>query len=323
MTAEEFFKLFGLKKEDYIKEYLWNSDRATGFTILKTYPKTKFFQPAVTITGADDTLAMVKVYVTPKENSAIWPVGSTTTKISLYGLDKSPFQEENNDPNAPTKESSEKSSASFLQPINLEEENRYTFNSKEQTFFDIKRKQSITANSLVELVYQDHISTYTSSRGYLLQGKFFLHRLRMKLTEWLGKVFVIIIPTISGRKIDNEAYNLLFRPFPWVKKEGIKDKPVGTELEDYENLIKKINPLTFSFLTGFLLILYWVYYNFCSDFLGIISFIKANKEDQIFSVTLIAFIVLFFNYILPNVLLFMLNVLVKIYAKLSVKRYEL
>ncbi len=323
MTAEEFFKLFGLRKEDYIKEYLWNSDRATGFTILKTYPKTKFFQPAVTIAGADDTLAMVKVYVTPKENSEIWPVGSTTTKISLYGLDKSPFQEENNDPNAPTKESSEKCSTSFLQPINLEEENRYTFNSKEQTFFDIKRKQSITANALVELVYQDHISTYMSSRGYLLQGKFFLHRLLMKIIEWLGKVLVIIIPIISGRKIDNEAYNLLFKPFFWGKIEGIKDKRPGTELEDYENLIKKINPLTFSFLTGFLLILYWVYYNFCSDFLGIIAFIKANKEDQIFSVTLIAFIVLFFNYILPNVLLFMLNGLVKIYAKLSVKRYEL
>jgi hypothetical protein len=323
MTTEQFFNLFELDEKEYIKKYLWSSDRAIGITILKSYVKSKFFKPAVTNSGSDDTLAMLKVYVVPNSKSEIWEVGVSATKISLYGLDKFPSQENPKDPDAPTKESSEKSASYLIQPINLEEQDRFTFNSKDSTFFDKKTKKTVAARFIIDYIYKEHIDTYISVRGYILQGKFLLLRFLMKFIEWLGKFLVAVIPKISGRKINNDAYNLILKPFYWENPTGIKGKTEEVQLQDYDNMLKKINPFTFSFVTGFILIFYILYYNFCSDFLNIISFIKSNKDDQIFSVALITFVVLFFNYIFPNFLLFILNSCVKIYKKLSLKRFEL
>lgn len=330
MTSQEFYNLFNVNEKEYLKKYIWNDDSQTiGFAIIKNYPKGKSFKPAIKKDGSDDTVAMIKVYTFPKEDSReSWVVGATVAKVSLYKIDnpmRFPSEEKPEDIDAPIEESLKKSVDS-PQPIDLEEPNRFTFNFKSQTFFDKKKNITIAPKFIIDYMYKEHIDTYASTRGYILKFKFNINILLIKFIESFSKFLIKTIQIISGRKVENEAYDFLLKPFyfPPVNPRGVKDQiDSNNKLEEYDNLLKKINPFTFSFITSFILILYILYYKFCINFLGLISFVKANKDDQIFSVSIIAFTILFFNYMLPNILLYTLNSCVHLYKKLSSKRFKL
>lgn len=259
-----------------------------------------------------------------KDNNKIISVGVTISKVSLFKLDRQDhfhYDFDYKDPQSPTKESLEKSEKS-PQPINLEENSRFTFNPENNQFFDKKKNKAIKGKDIIDYIYQQHIDTYTSLRGKILRIKMNTSSLLVKVCEAVGKCLIEVIPFLTGRKIENKAYNLLLSPFSFaVDPTKIKDN-VEEKTVDYENMLRKINPFTFSIITTLVLALYILHY-FCIDFLGIIRFIKANGDDQVFSVTLVAFVVLFFNYVLPNILLFLLNSLIKMVRKLYSKRFEL
>lgn len=328
MNNKDFFNLFDLREgNDYTKNYIWDeTQKETGFSIIKTYPENKYFSPTKSRNGQDDDVMLIKVftYGEPKESS-LFSVGATVSKVSLFLLDNAnPFQhrDDGTSPASPIEENIQKSLKS-VQPINLEEMHRFSFDLEKEEFFDKKKKKVVPASFIIEHMYREHIATYSSIRGLKLKTKIKLNNWIIRTVEAVGNLLIKIIPKISGRKIENNAYNIFIKSFAWVNPKGIDDQTGTSNLMEYDNLLRKINPFTFSFVTAFILILYLFYYYFCSDFLNIISFIKANENDQIFSVTIIAFIILFFNYILPNALLFILNLLIKAYQKLSFRRFEL
>ncbi len=145
-------------------------------------------------------------------------------------------------------------------------------------FFDKKKNKVIKAKDIIDHIYQQHIDTYTSLRGKLLRIKMHTASLLVKTCEAIGKALIEIIPFLTGKKIENKAYNLLLSPFSFaVDPTKIKDNVEGKTV-DYENMIRNINPFTFSIITTLVLVLYILHY-FCIDFLGIIRFIKANGDD--------------------------------------------
>ncbi len=326
MNSQEFFNLFGLKDEEYIKNYIWNdTNREIGFSIVKHYPKRKFFKPAVTQNDSIDTVSLIKVYTFPKSETDSWRVGTSISKASLFQLDKpfNPLLENSfSDPDSPTQESLEQSSKG-LQPINLEENDRFLFNAKDKTFFDTKKNIKIQGRFIVDNIYNEHVNTFLSFRGSVLKLRLAINRISLKLLEFIGNFLIAIIPKVAGKKIENKAYNMFIEPFHFVNPAGKDDRISNEGLMPYDDLVKKINPFMFSWMTFFILLIYILYSAFCIDFLHIVSFIKANKDDEVFSITLIVFIMLFFNYILPNFLLWTLNQFIKLSRKWSFKFFKL
>lgn len=92
MNSREFFNLFNLTERDYLKNYIWdNTVRPDiGFALVRTYPPNKRFIPAKKQDGSDDTVMLLKVFLTvrDKENPNKVSVGVTVSKISLFTLDK-------------------------------------------------------------------------------------------------------------------------------------------------------------------------------------------------------------------------------------------
>lgn len=327
MDSNKFYNLFDLKTGEFIKNYIWDQNQPEiGFSITKFYPKdSKFFKPAVKQDGSDDSAVLLKVYIRPNDNLDELPVGLLASKISLYQIDNQDKFLPNydfSDPNSPTEESLKKSSESF-QPINLEEPNRFVFRKSTSTFFDTKKKIIVTGHQMLDHIYNEHCKTIASVRGIWLKLKIKSLNKLIQFLNWIGKVFLVIIPKLSGRKIENKYYNMLLEPFNWANPKGVQDQVNNTDLVSYDDLLKKINPFTFSIVASIILLLYVLYYKFCNDFLGIISFIKYNNDDQVFSVVIITFTVLFFNYMLPNLLLWILNQTIKATRKLSFLRFEL
>lgn len=330
MSSRNFFDLFNLiKDKDYIKEpYIWGENSPDiGFAILKKYPKGKRFIPAQNNTGEDDNLILIKVFLQKaKQKDNKITIGLTISNVSFYKLDnKNIWYEDQFDysnPLCPTKESVVKSKES-TQPINLEEMDRFIYDISENKFYNTKNNKEIIAKNIIRFIYDQHIETIsnTLTNGWL-RFRISFNNILIYTVKWVGDIFIKIIPKLSGKKIENKYHNMFIEPFNWVNTGGVKDVD-NQEIINYDDLLKKINYFVFSVITSLLIILYILKTYYCIDFLKIIDFLQKNKGDQIFSVVMITFVVLFFNYILPNFLLLILNTLILKYRKLSSKRFEL
>lgn len=329
MNSQDFFNLFNLKKGiDYINEpYIWDTTSPNlGFAILKNYPKGKKFIPAKNNLGEDDNIMLIRVFLTgealDKDNVVI---GVDIGNVSLYKLNNPNIFGVYNweDSKCPTKESIEISKKS-TQPIDLTEiRKKFVFNKIDYSFFDKDKNKEIKGQEVIEYIYKQHLETISNSlTNFWFRFRITFFRVMSFVIKWFGELMIKIIPKISGKDIENKYGKLFFEPFQWANPKGIKDIE-NNNLVEYEGLLKKINPFIFSIITIVMIILYVLSNYFGCNFFKIIDFIQKNKGDQIFSVILVAFVVLFFNYILPNSLLFFLNRLVLAYRKLSFKRIEL
>jgi hypothetical protein len=327
MNSQTLFDLFNLQTSEYIRKYVWNTpNNEVGFGIVKSYPKSKQFTPAKKLNGEDDNAILLKafLYRLVDAQEGKYFVGTSVSKISLYQIEKDiHFQQDfdYNDPKCPTKESVTLS-LKGQQPISLEEMDRFELDITTNSFYDLKKKKAVEAKDVINHIYNEHLASYTSIRGRKLKAKVWLNNTLIKITQKTGEPLIKIIPSISGRKIKNDFHNLFYQPFGWETTQGTKENKVG-ELIEYEDLLRKINPITFSFVTTFIVGLYILYTFLHCDLLHIVGFIKANKDDQVFVVVLVAFCVLFFNYILPNILLYILNSLIRLNRKLSFRKFQL
>ncbi len=143
------------------------------------------------------------------------------------------------------------------------------------------------------------------------------------MLEFFGKMLVRLIPPIAGRNIENNSYNLLLEPFYYSNNPNrIKDDNQNDTYIEYDNLIKKINPFLASITASLILILYILDY-LCINIFGVINFIRHNSGDQVFSVVVVTFVILLMNYIIPNFMLFVLNLNIHILNKLRWMKFKI
>jgi hypothetical protein len=124
-----------------------------------------------------------------------------------------------------------------------------------------------------------------------------------------------------SKKLDNKYDSILFS-----KKINFEQR-ADSSAEDsifikYDELFYIHKPIFFS-LTALLIFLYILKEYYRKDILHIIDFFQRNKEDQVFFVSFIIFVMLAVNWLLPRVLLFLLNVMVKIHNWSAFKRVRI
>jgi len=332
ITSQTFYDLFSYDEGSIVKKYIWDQQSPdVGFAILKKYPSKILFIPSKNNSSGDDNLVLIKVFLI-KEKAAgnVVPVGVSASNVSFYKLENPNIWREEQydwqDQNAPTKESIEKSKQSTM-PIDLVEMNRYTFNLSTNKFKDTdKNKDGIDPKAIIENIYNDHTETVKNTlRNKWFRFKISFYRNTAVLFKYLGTVISKSIKFL-GYSLNND-YGIFFVEKFYFTNPNSRDDRNPAELKEeptvhYEELLKINRPL-FLGLTTFIIVLYALKEYFCINFLNIVDFFQRNKEDQIFFISFLLFILIFFNWFLPRLLLKKLNIILKIYRLLTNKKVSI
>ncbi len=327
ITSQNFYNLFEIKDEEIVKSIVWDIGPDIGFSILKKYPDKKLFKPVKNNSGEDDSLMLIKVFImreVVKEGKVL--VGLTISNVSQYKIENENIwfehQYEWGNHLCPTKESMEISKKS-IEPINLEETNSYYLDIENKQFFDIKKpNQPIKGSTLIDKIYTLHLETISRTpKNFYFRARIKFYRILSNITEAIGKLLMRMLKSGFSKKLDNKYDSILFS-----KKINFEQR-ADSSAEDsifikYDELFYIHKPIFFS-LTTVLIFLYILKEYYSKDILHIIDFFQKNKEDQVFFVSFIIFVMLAVNWLLPKVLLFLLNVMVKIHNWSAFKKVRI
>lgn len=238
MTSKDFAKMFGFDEGTLNLNLFLEEVKEVGFSLLKAYPKGGFV-PAKLKSDEDDSFAMVKVGYYPDTENDLVSLFVSASKVSKYRLKHiNDFLGDNlhsNEDDAPTAESVIESEKSW-QPIDLFDNKLFFFSQKEKNFFvKLKNKyQIIDPKEILKYIYSEHISTYTSLRGFAF--KFFLSVNHMLI--WLSKivgVFAIFFLKLCGYKVQVKENGKAFDLYAW-DTSLYKERRTAKRLDSWERV---------------------------------------------------------------------------------------
>lgn len=148
----------------------WAEDsQYEGFSVIRPYPSECGFIPIKRPDGEDDTRVLVKIGYSKN----IIKDDATKLYVSVSKYEEylsNHFQYNFDQPDSPTKEAVDRSAES-LQPLELNDNNRYVYNVKTNKIYDPETKKDVEMGKIVEDIYENHIQTIRSRRGLVLKSK--------------------------------------------------------------------------------------------------------------------------------------------------------
>lgn len=307
--TKEFVEIF----KPFVKEEIipWIGTDAVGLSVLRNYPKGGKFIPAKNKRGEDDSVALIKIgYLLAQENSEhkndkkLFLSVSKASRFLLKGNFDFIFDKDNDD--SPT-EASLKESKGSLQPIDLEESKRYEFNINTKKIKDLEERKNVTPAHVVDEIYDLHLKTLSYSASFF----------RIKM--WIQKVTVNSIgPITDGLKFLN--FQLFGRTMRKTDNFalGIFDTYSFADLIDSTTEKIKIFgsdfPITNQTARTFILVILIVFlinYFYDYDVLGFVNLSQKATGNPLFQASLIGSLLIFFDKILPYLVLVIINFLIK------------
>lgn len=301
-------KLVGLfKPSDSDEVIIWSDDKEyAGFSVLRSYEENTGFFPAMTKSGKEDTKALIKIGVhilekTEKKLSLFLSVSKFSKyRSSHFGIDF-------DDPDAPTKDSLNESEKS-KQPIDIEERERFSLIIDSFSFIDEKTNKIISANDIIDYMYDLHIKTISSGKGYILKAKLSSREL---VCNRIIPFFVIISKKslkIFGKEIvdDKEDFTVgLFKSYNFTK-HIITRYPYSLPFFSSDVRVSLIN----IFWIALSLLAFWFY-----D--------PAGKDiSEVFSIALSIVFVAIFEFFIPFIIMCFVNSMIILRTKLETKRFK-
>lgn len=317
-NSSNLFNVFNLQDNSYIKNWIWQ-DRpdSFGFSLIKNFPdKKSSYKPALTKTGQKDSVVLIKIAALPQEAvEGGYPVFLSVSTVSRYLVERPdlvPTEYNFSDEDSPTEESLLISSKS-RQPISLTDQTKYRFNYEQNSFYDLEEGRTATGTEVVDYIYNKHIATLNNTTGLLLRTKSYMKgKVSIGLFHTAKGLSLTILP-ITGRTIKNKYDNMPIASFHYAADpRDLEDiTQSGSKLLNLESLLK-VTPLA-AFLSSFTVIaLFVISFYLNKNPFQIIPFFEKYKDSEVFSVALIVLIVIFWNRILPFILLKLLNSLIKL-----------
>lgn len=276
----------------------WDEDpQYMGFSVLRKYPRDKGFIPAITNSGLDDTVALIKVgCLFVNDTTKKIPLIVSVSKHSQYKYNH--FGINFDDANAPTKNSLEESELS-KQPIDLEENSRY-FLQDTGNIFDEKTQKIVSIKSVVDNIYQEHVETIYSRKSVIFKTKLSIKKyasdkiipLFIKGIKFLLKVF--------GKELSSGLGLVgIYEPYTFKQLEAIY--PYSFPFFKTDVRISILNVTWISLLSVY------IWYRF-------LSFKTINET---FSLAIVILIFILFEYLIPMLLFGIINILIWLRFKLD------
>jgi hypothetical protein len=270
--------------------------------VVRDYPEDCGFIPAVNKNGDKDTKILIKIGF-DLDNKKDDKVGLTLTASKFSRYAENHFGYDFNDEASPTKESLDASNKS-LKPIDLEEKERYILNLKSGQIIDRQSKDKIvTMNEVVEDFYKQHLSTIKGIKANLFKIK-----LKTKEKIW-HLLYGFIERTIKNLEKLNQ--HLFGKSIIKNSSEGIWEPYKCTSLTStypdvipFFNSTLKISKVNIIWIAITLLVIWF-------------KFISIRDMNETFTIALLILLVLFFDFIVPRFVLFIINLFIKLRKKLG------
>ncbi|OGD78645.1 hypothetical protein A2368_01905 [Candidatus Collierbacteria bacterium RIFOXYB1_FULL_49_13] len=310
-TSNSFIQLFSPKRDE--KFILWNNKDTVGLSLLKQYTDKGLYCPAKTVDGTHDSVALIRIgYYVSEIKDGVVPIIVNINHTSKYLMDNH-WNYDFNDSRSPTKESLERSKSS-RQPIDLEDTSRYFYNINKNKIFDTEKQKFVTARFLVNDIYRKHLDTLTNLTFRLKIAS--RHGIVESIPHVTGLMEKINLK-LFGRTIrDSKDFAVgIFKPYPYSDLVSLSPDRInilGTDLP--------ITNQTARTFVIFWLLLYLLKTYTKFDLLGLVGLIEGVTSGFFLTIIVSAFLV-FFDYVLPLVILYLENCLIKLklYLMLRVK----
>ena len=309
-NAEEFKKFFDLKDE--YERFTILNDVPVGFSVQRKYPIENFrYYPPKNRDGTDDTVALFHViYKKPKSNDNLIiskvPIILRVSTFSRYRNEH--FDYDFDDDNCPTKESIEKSN-NTPQPIDIENENTYYFDHNLNRIVD-GTNSVFSGKKLLDEIYNKHINTVHLVKGLKIRTKI---KTKSKFI-YLLKVFINILTWILkkgfGRTLDEKNnLNLYLHGY---KKEDFKKLTT----DSFEIFNYKASRGIIIIFCGIVILLYLARYFFNLKF----NYLTKVSSNQFVLLVHSIFFLYLLDVIIPNIIFFLLNRVIKYRTRLLFKK---
>lgn len=290
----------------------WIKDDEIGLSILKDYPEDGKFIPIRNKEGKHDSVALIKIGVKklPEKNINIVPLVVSIHKASRYKFEHSWYNYD--DEKSPSKLSVEKSEAS-IQPVDLEEIERYEFHIKNQKLYDQKIKKNLSAKQLVNNIYSKHLETLFNK---VFRSKMKLRTKTVELIDPIISILKRLNSLLFGKKL-KKSENFLVGIWQPYSAEDLTDFTLDSQKP---KVLGSDFPITYQSATTFVSFVLSVYlsnYWFGYDLLGLVAIVKDAGNNSLFLASLVGMGLLFFDRGIPYFLLFLINLLIKFKYKLT------
>jgi hypothetical protein len=216
------------------------------------------------------------------------------------------------DEQSPSQDAVEKSNNS-IQPIDLDEDNKYEYDSKKNIIYDIKTRKKIEPKIIVQDIYNIHLKTLTDI-GF---------KTKINIQKWL---IIIINPLINSLKTINivcfgksfkKSENYFVGIWEVYKKDDMIDLTITSEKP---KILGSDFPITYQTAITFVvvvLIIFLINYYYKYDLFGLVSLIKSANEISLFLASLVGVFLLIFDRVIPQFILFIINQLIKLKFRLT------
>lgn len=314
----QFARFFKANQETKDEVIPWDEGSSVGFSVLRNYPPKGKFIPAKTENGKDDSVALIRVGYYPNGNETV-PNIVIASKGSRYLLgDVGKFDYNFDDKDSPTKESLQQSKDS-RQPVELEDNTRFEFDPKIKTFFDKEDNKVVSLNYVVDSIYTTHLKTVKTFSGAAF-------RIKLSLRERIIKIITLLIRSLKsinfkllGKTIKEEKDFAL----GWFKKYPHKNlgtlRPEEIEINGYFLYISKN-----AFFTATAIILgTFIVHDLVGFELLFVEFLKENAGNQVFFVAFSVMTLWLFDYLLPHLILALINLLITSRLKISTQKINI
>lgn len=303
---KELIAAFEIPGDAHYSRITTLGDRKVGFSVQSHYPPDIRFSPPKNKLGEDDVVALIHVvYVHPQEtkgafNSSKVPIIVQIRSHSRYR--ESHFDYDFSNDNCPTRESLERSKKT-PSPTTLEYHNDFFYDHTAHRFID-KQNCEIRGIGILDYVFTEHCKTTGLIRSFGIRTR--------KKTQWtviglLGGLvdkLIWIQKNVFGRELDESVS--LSQSITGYRREDFKK--LNTESFDVLGYkASKAVIIIFSFLT---------FVGYAIKFRTGLStpYLRAIFSNSFLALTHSILVVWFLDLILPNLLFFAINGVIKFRA---------
>lgn len=317
VSTEELIDSFGDIHNNGFYDPVNLTDTPIGFSVKKNYPPNIRFKPAIgQRTGLPDSIAAIWVVYTPpseKENiagSSKAPIRFRVATMSKYRVSHFDYNYQDIDGDCPSKESLEGSLAS-PQPIDLNFEDVYFYDHINHTFID-DNGNSLTGVEVLEQVFETHCKTVHILWGLKIRLKLAWQAKFSGVLTLIVEALTTILKQLFGRTIESNVMMAgIYEPYKRVAFKKLDEDSI--EILGYK--ASKHVVIMFCIIV-ILASVYRYYFSVGYDYFS------SLEGQEFLTLTHAIFAIWFIDVVIPEILFFGINMVLRLKKKVIFMRFE-
>lgn len=298
----------------------WNNKDNVGISILIPYPKGASFTPTKNQNGQTDSICMIRVGYYHKDKIlskyTTVPLHLTISKASRYILKHDWYNYSDKD--SPSEEAVKTSELS-RQPESLDDNNRFEYHVEKNKIFDKKNHKYVSSRYLMTHIFNQHLRTLTNIPFII---KIALQRMLVKAIDPVKIILIKINLIFFGKRFKENTEFLvgILKPY---NSNDLEDLSI---ISDKPKILGSDFPITYqsaTFFIVFILIIFISNHLWGFDFLGMVALFNEANNNSVFLGSLIAALLIFFDRVIPLVIVFIINILIRFKSYLTFLRIEI